>query len=556
MKILPLHVSLLVLMLYLFSVDSTWAGYLSQAIYWSIILISAVYLCCRSRHKSYPTSILLVITYILLLSSWSIFFFKYAISPDVIYEHQIVKDIVTLGHINSPGSYYYAARIYAEWPMLEIIASILSITTGIESLAILTYLWIIFKLSLMLCSLTLFKEVFKREFGGEITQEHIPEIVLYATLIFLASSSSIYFFSFSVKSLLSITYTIIYFILIYKRNAIVAAILSLAMGFSHNATTYIMVTATVLWVVIALVTRNNARERELIEKSLYRFLIPTALILIAIMLWKAQLSLHNIVRNLVYSFIFLDQPRIERGLSAAISPIKPLVYKVLGFLGEFILIAFFAVNIKKVVNKFTNSLTSKTPISLIMLFCLTYALGIITMVFVLGLGVDIVVRLTFYLNLAIAPYVSLMLLRLKNDYTRKAYKFALHMIFILFLVTGLYGIVPPSVYDKTVTWSMDDPRFFLCCGNSLWHIGDHIISHRPRYPIISIALGYYFLGGRGIPFISLCKLADYENTALVLLRRSIEKIPDYCSITLNLTAIYIESSIIYDSGEVFIILKY
>jgi len=556
MKILPLYVSLLVLMLCLFTVDSVFAGHLSQAIYWFAILILTTFLCRQSQRKDYLISILLVTTYVLLLSSWSIFFFRYSISPDVIYKHQIVKDIVASGRLGSPDSYYYAARLYVEWPVLEILASILSMITGFESLNVMTYLWIVFKISLLMSSVILFKEIFEKEFRGEIKQGHISEAALYATLIFLASSSSIYFFSFTVKSLLSIAYIAIYFISIYKRNALAVAILSLAIGFSHNATVYTMAIAVILWIVIVVLLHGKAREGTLGEKSIYKLLIPTALMLTAIMLWKAELNLWNIVRNIVHSLVFLDQPRIERGLSAAISPIKPFVYKVLGSLGEFILIALLATSIRKVIYKFLKSLTSRTPISLIMLFCLIYVLGIVIMVLVLGFGVDIVVRTIFYLNFAIAPYASLMLLKLKKDYTRKAYKLALHVIVVLFLATGLYGIVPTSVYDKTVAWSMDDPRFFLCCGNSLWHLGDYIISRKPEYPIISIALGYYFLGGRGMPYISLCKLVDYENTVLVLLRRSIEEVPDYCNITLNLSAIYMESSIIYDSGEIFLTLKY
>jgi len=102
---------------------------------------------------------------------------------------------------------------------------------------------------------------------------------------------------------------------------------------------------------------------------------------------------------------------------------------------------------------------------------------------------------------------------------------------------------------------MDDPRFYLHYGDSLWHVGDYIISHKPSYTIFSIALGYYFLGGREIPYTSLCGIGNYKNTALILLRRSIEWLPDYCGIALNLSILYRESSVVYHSGEIFLILK-
>ena len=554
MKVLLLYVPLLILMLHLFTVDVVWVGYISQTLYWSAILTLILYLWTyRSEYKNLHTiTALLVIVYIIFLSSWSIFFFKHSISPDVIYEHQIVENIIASGRVGSPDTYYFAARLYAEWPLLEIMVAIFSITTDTGSLIVMKYLWIVFKILLVVGSLVFFKEMLKAEFRDEIAQESLSEIALYSVVIFLASSSSIYFFSFTVKSLLSITYVVLYFVLIYKGNATTAIILGFAMGLSHNATVYVLAISAVLWLITATVIRSSARGP--MRKALYKTLISTATILIAIILWKAQMNLQNIVRCVIEAFMFLEQPQIERGLRASISPIKPLIYKVLGYLGEFVLISLFVMNIKKVIYRFLESLNGKTPLSLLMLFCLTYVFAIVTMSFIVGRGVDIIVRLVFYLNFIMAPYVSLLLLKLKNSYV-KLHKVVLLIVLVLFLVTGIYGIVPPSVYDKNVAWSMDDPRFFLHYGNSLWHVGDYIISRKLSYPIFSIALGYYFLGGRGIPYTRLCEIENYEGTALILLRRSIEWLSDYCGITLNLDILYKESSVVYHSGEIFLILK-
>ena len=546
-----LYIVLLILIPQFFAIDNILTSYISQVMYWAVSFLLAFMLVIERKQEKF--FLFYVMSYIIMISSWHIMFFKYPLSPDVVYENQIVSNIISTGFIGSPSEYYYASRLYSEFPLLEVLTTSLTLMYGIDSLVILKYLWIAVKACLIVTSLILFKEIFAKEFEN-IEKMELSWLAWFWVLMFLASSSSIYFFSFSVHSLFATLFVILYFHSIYKRNILSAIISCIALAFSHNATLYIFALALLLWLIIVTIT---SLFKDVTDSILRRFpqliALASLTILTVIILWSAQMNFNTIVTRLIQSLVFPEELYSEKIVGAAISPIKPLIYKILGTLGEIILLIIFAINITYFFKKVINSLITGTVLSLITFYSLLYIIGSSVSILVLGTGADQVVRFIFYLNFIIPLPICISMMRWKN--LSKKLNFVSFILVLLFLLTGIYGIVPPAVYDKTISWSMDDPRFFLRYGNSLWSVGDYILKYKQGHPIISIALGYYYLGGRGIPFTSLCKIG-MQHASLILLRRSIENVSDYCGITLNLKALYSEHSILYDSGEIFLVLKY
>ncbi|MEM3616096.1 MAG: hypothetical protein QXX09_05545 [Candidatus Methanomethylicia archaeon] len=534
---------------YSFSLLNPLASYIGQ----SIILVTTIGLVLALKGSmenklSYSSFISITYVYIISISSWHIFLTNHSFSPDVNFETTIVEEITKSGYIGNPQKYYYAAKLYAEFPATELLASFLSIALNCYPYIIMNYLWIFIKSILILFLFLFFKRMGMTRPNKEIKYE---ETILFSTissLFVLSSSSSIYFFSFTIHNLTSLTLLMmtLYF---YTRNesrlGMLVVIATLII--SHNATLIVFIA----WMILLLILKiaDHDYNRIIIELS-------SLTLSIVYFLYISYLNFNNIINTLEYLIQEPTQLHLQTALTASISPIKPFYYKILGLIHVFLLVvgALYGVLLSLNRRMFPRAFN---PWLSLLFFSIIYFIILTFVPLLVGRGLDVLVRARLPLALITAVPLTKILARLLRN--GSIWRGVALVVFSLYLIGGFYDLVPPAVYDKHVQYSMDDPRYSIMLEEQFDVLRYFLLRNDGR-PIYSIALGYHYIASFGISYIPITpsSLLDIENKKsefVAVFRWDLQKVPDYEGVSVDVNSILRITDIIFNSKYLYVVIN-
>lgn len=182
------------------------------------------------------------------------------------------------------------------------------------------YLWIYIKSVWILFLFLFFRKMGIMRLDKGIKSEEAIPFSTISSLLVLSSSSSIYFFSFTVHNLISLALMtmILYF---YIRTgstesklgslAVIAALV-----ISHNVTLVVFI----VWIILLLILK-------IIDQSYNKIFIELCSLAmsIAYLLYISHLNLNNIIKTLEHLIQEPVQLHIQLALEASISPIKTVL---------------------------------------------------------------------------------------------------------------------------------------------------------------------------------------------------------------------------------------
>lgn len=534
---------------YLFSLLNPLASYAGQLIILATTIGLVLALKSTLENKlSYSSFISVTYAYAISMSSWHLFLTNHPFSPDVNFETIIVKEITRSGYIGDPQKYYYAAKMYAEFPATELLASILSVAINCSPYIIMKYLWIFIKSIWILFLLLFFKRMGMTRPDKEIVYEETIPFSTISSLLVLSSSSSIYFFSFTVHNLTSLALLMIMLYIYTRTEATESKLVSLAviatLIISHNATLIVFIAWMILLLILKIV--DHAYNRFFIE-------LCSLTMSIAYFLYISYINFNNIIKTLEYLIQEPTQLHIQAALTASISPIKPFYYKVLGLIhvSSLAVGALYGVLQSLKSRMFPRAFN---PWLSLFLFSIIYFIVLTFVPLLVGRGLDVTVRARLPLALIAAVPLTKILTRLLRNGSK--WRGVALVVVFLYLIGGFYDLVPPAVYDKYVQYSMDDPRYFIMLEEQ-FDVLRYLLQRNDGRSIYSIALGYHYIGSFGIPYIPLC-LLDIENEKskfVAVLRWDLQRVPDYGGVSIDVNSILRMKHTIFNSRNLYVVIN-
>ncbi|MEM1646315.1 MAG: hypothetical protein QXL96_10745 [Ignisphaera sp.] len=482
------------------------------------------------------------------MSSWHLLLAEHSISPDVQYQTLIVSEIIKNGYLAEPHKYYYAAKLYAEFPATELLASVIKIVAASDPYFIMKYLWIYVKFVWISFLILLYRKIYLLKFNeNEVKKEDVVLFSILSSFFAIMSSSSLYFFSFMNHNLMALTLmTIILHLYSKTKFKLETIIVVITLIFSHNLTLIIFI----FWNVLLLFFKFFNYKFENNSK-LFSIEISFLAMAVAYLAYITSLNLNNFIsllQNLISEYRF--HLNLERTGQMVISPVKPFYYRSLGVVHVLISMAGMIYEVILILKEKTrrNALTIWLPF---ILFSLVYLATVTVAPLLSGIALDILVRARLPMSLIAAIFLTDILLdAFKGNGIWKSLSL---VVIFLYLIGGFYDLIPPSVYDKSVQYTMDDVRYFLVMEKQFSVLRCILEKIDETRRIYSIALGYYHIGGYGLPYIRL-DLLDFEdnkNKFVAILRWDLDTVPDYSYLTINIYKVFKTKHIIFNSGNIF-----
>jgi len=549
-----------IIAMYLFSFMDPLHSYLGQA----LLLLSSIGLTLslvqsEGERSHRPRVLWLILIFIIFVSSWHIFLTDSAsISPDVNYETTIVNRILETGHLGRPAEFYYAAKLYAEFPTTEFLSAITSIVTSLNTHLVMKYLWIYLKINWIIFTLLVLRKIFNelKMTPGNSNKAYIAELL--SILIIFSSSSSIYFFSFTIHNLTSYALFSMFLYLYIGPKPEYSAIVIIPFILSHNYTLVITIVYALTVLFLGVFSKENNNETA--KRRYIALILLTSAILY--LFYLALLNLTNILtgaRNLLYGEAVIHGEILRQHFAPP--DIKPLQYRILSFIHVFTIGTSILLFSRKILYFARNSYAYL----LLILFYSIYSTTLIVGTLTVGRGGDALVRIWTPFAVMISVPLSILLQKaisytqwIKNIF-RPFYFISVILFIVLYLISGFYHLVPPSVYDKSVPYVMDDTRYSIMLEHQ-FNIIRYLISETltaNNLVVYSIALGYNYIGGYGIPFEKIHMLFEKSQITtkhfLAILRYDLDKVPDYNGLVIDLQSLFHRVDVVTNTGGLYIV---
>jgi len=540
--------------MYLFSFMDPLPSYLGQALLVVSTLGLTLSLVQSIREKCHRLCALWsILIFIIFMSSWHIFLTdNVSISPDVNYEAMIVNKILETGHLGSPAEFYYATKLYAEFPATEFLSALTSIITSIDVHSVMKYLWIYLKINWVIFTLFILRNIFNEL---KTTSKNIE---LLSALVIFSSSSSIYFFSFTVHNLTSYALFSLFLYLFITLKSKYSVIAVVPFVLSHNFT--LLITIVYVLVILFFDVFGKWNKNKTSEKRYIIFILLTFAIL-----YFSYLALLNSVnfltalRDLLYGEIVIHREILRQHF--ALPEIKPLQYKILSFIHVFIIATSIFLFSKKILYFAKTSYTYL----LFILFYFIYGTALTVGTLIVGKGGDALVRIWTPLAVIVSVPLSILLqkaisyMQLTKNIFRFFYFVPIISLIVLYLIGGFYHLVPPSVYDKNVPYVMDDIRYSIVLEHQFsiirYLINEALTTN--NLIVYSIALGYNYIGGFGIPFQGIHILFEKSQITtehfLAILRYDLDKVPDYNGVVVDIQSLFHRINVVTNTGELYVV---
>jgi len=550
-----------IIAMYLFSFMEPLPSYLGQA----LLLLSSIGLTLSlvqsEEERSHRPSVLrLILIFIIFMSSWHVFLTDNAsISPDVNYETIIVNRILETGHLGRPAEFYYAAKLYAEFPATEFLSAFTSVVTSLNTHLVMKYLWIYLKINWTIFTLLILRKIFNelKTASKNSNKAYIAELL--SVLIIFGSSSSIYFFSFTIHNLTSYALFSMFLYLYIGPKPEYSAIVVIPFILSHNFTLVITIVYALAVLFFGVFSKEGNSETAK-RRYIALILLTSAILYFS---YLALLNLTNILtgaRNLLYGETAIHGEIL--GQHFAPQEIKPLQYRILSFIHVFIIGTSILLFSRKILYFARNSYAYLVFILFYSIYVTTLIVGTLTV----GIGGDALVRIWTPFAVMISVPLSILLQkaisyiqRIKNVF-RPFYFISVTSLIVLYLISGFYHLVPPSVYDKSVPYVMDDTRYSIMLEHQ-FSVIRYLISETltvNNLVVYSIALGYNYIGGYGIPFERIHMLFEKSQITakhfLAILRYDLDKVPDYNGLVIDLQSLLHRVDVIVNTRELYVVI--